>query len=40
MGELTERFQDQAEFFDKMFDRFSEGYAHVRASLEAYLCER
>jgi hypothetical protein len=40
MGELTARFQDQGEFFDKMYDRFSEGYAHVKASLEAYLCER
>ena len=40
MRELTARFQDQPELLDKMYDRFAEGYAHVKASLEAYLCER
>ena len=40
MSDLTARFQDQPELFDKMYDRFAEGYAHVKSSLEAYLCER
>jgi hypothetical protein len=40
MNELTTKFQEQTEIFDKMYDRFSEGYAHVKTSLEAYLCER
>ncbi len=36
---LTSRFQDQEELFTKMHERFVEGHAHVKASLEAYLCE-
>jgi len=39
MTQLTTRFQEQDELFGKMYDRFTEGYAHVKASLEAYLCE-
>ena len=39
MNQLTSRFQEQDELFGKMFDRFVEGHAHVKASLEAYLCE-
>ena len=39
MTQLTARFQEQGELFEKMHDRFVEGHAHVKASLEAYLCE-
>jgi hypothetical protein len=39
MGELTARFGEQDELFQKMFERFAQGYAHVKASLEAYLCD-
>ena len=39
MNDLTTRFQDQGELFDRMFERFEQGYSHVKASLEAYLCE-
>lgn len=39
MKELTDRFKDQDELFDRMYDRFVEGYAHVRTSLEAYLSD-
>ena len=39
MTHLTERFQDQEELFGRMYERFVVGYAHVKASLEAYLCE-
>ena len=39
MNQLTSRFQEQDELFGKMFDRFAEGHAHVKASLEAYICE-
>jgi hypothetical protein len=39
MTQLTARFQEQDELFGKMYDRFMEGHAHVKASLEAYLCE-
>lgn len=39
MNQLTARFQEQDELFAKMYDRFVEGHAHVKASLEAYLCE-
>ena len=39
MNNLTTRFQDQEELFGNMFERFAQGYSHVMASLEAYLCE-
>ncbi len=39
MNDLTTRFQDQEELFARMFERFEQGYSHVKASLEAYLCE-
>ena len=40
MSQLTARFQEQhEELFVKMHERFVEGHAHVKASLEAYLCE-
>jgi hypothetical protein len=39
MNDLTTRFQDQGELFGRMFERFEQGYGHVKASLEAYLCE-
>jgi hypothetical protein len=39
MNDLTTRFQDQGELFGRMFERFEQGYSHVKASLEAYLCE-
>ena len=39
MNRLTAAFQDQDELFGKMYDRFVEGDAHVKASLEAYLCD-
>ena len=39
MNDLTTRFQDQEELFGRMFERFAQGYSHVKASLEAYLCE-
>jgi hypothetical protein len=39
MNQLTARFQEQDELFAKMYDRFVEGHAHVKASLEAYLCD-
>ena len=39
MNVLTTLFQEQDEMFGKMYDRFVEGHAHVKASLEAYLCE-
>lgn len=39
MTQLTTLFREQDELFGKMYDRFTEGYAHVKASLEAYLCE-
>ena len=39
MNELTARFKDQDDLFDRMFGRFSQGYAHVQTSLERYLCE-
>jgi hypothetical protein len=39
MNDLTTRFQDQGELFERMFERFEQGYSHVKASLEAYLCE-
>ena len=38
MSELTSKFQDQEELFDKMHEKFEQGYAHVRTSLETYLC--
>ena len=39
MNDLTTRFQDQGELFGRMFERFEQGYSHVKASLEAYLCD-
>ena len=39
MNDLTTRFQEQDELFGRMFERFEQGYSHVKASLEAYLCE-
>jgi uncharacterized membrane-anchored protein YhcB (DUF1043 family) len=39
MSELHARFAEQDELFEKMFERFSQGYSHVKASLEAYLCD-
>ena len=39
MNELTARFKDQHDLFDRMYTRFSQGYAHVQTSLERYLCE-
>ena len=40
ISQLTALFQAQhAELICKMHTRFMEGYTHVKASLEAYLCE-
>ena len=39
MNELTARFREQDVLFDKMFERFQQGHAHVKASLEAYMCQ-
>jgi hypothetical protein len=39
MTELTARFREQDVLFDKMFERFQQGHAHVKASLEAYMCQ-
>ena len=39
MNDLTTRFQDQEDLFGRMFERFAQGFSHVKASLEAYLCE-
>ena len=39
MNELTAHFREQDVLFEKMFDRFQQGHAHVKASLEAYMCQ-
>jgi len=39
MNQLTTKFQEQSDLFAKMHERFVEGHAHVKASLESYLCE-
>ena len=39
MNDLTDRFREQDVLFDKMFTRFQQGHAHVKASLEAYMCQ-
>ena len=33
MDDLTTRFRGQDALFDKMFERFQQGHAHVKASL-------
>jgi hypothetical protein len=33
MDDLTTRFRGQDELFDKMFERFQQGHAHVKTSL-------
>ena len=39
MTDLTARFREQDTLFEKMFERFQQGHAHVKASLEAYMCQ-
>lgn len=39
MNDLTARFREQDALFEKMFTRFQQGHAHVKASLEAYMCQ-
>ena len=39
MNDLTARFREQDVLVGKMFERFQQGHAHVKASLEMYMCQ-